>query len=448
MDRLRGPGPGPALLLLLLVLLARSCGSETRRVFLREQFTDGDGWKSRWVESKHSSDYGKFQLSAGSFYGDEEKDKGLQTTQDAKFYALSTRFQPFSNEGESLVVQFTVKHEQGIDCGGGYVKLFPAELDQRDMHSDSRYLIMFGPDICGTGNNYVHAILNYRGKYHANNKTIRCRINKLTHLYTLIIRPNSTYAVKIDNKLVESGSLEEDWDFLPPKRIKDPHARKPRKWDEREKIEDPNEKKPEDWEDFALIPDPEAKKPSDWDAEMDGKWEPPLIPNAKYKGEWKPQIIDNPNYKGEWVHPIIDNPKYKADAYIYRFHNISVLGLDLWQVKSGTIFDNFLLTNDEVFAEQFGNETWGETKEPEKQMKEKQDEEEKQRQQLEKDQKAKEEAEGAQEDEEEEEDEEGEWELVSEGNRGEATEPREGEEERGKQQEQGGEGPGEGKDEL
>ncbi|XP_028902659.1 calreticulin [Ornithorhynchus anatinus] len=446
MGRLRGTGPGLGLAL-ALALLAPSCGSEpTRRVFLREQFTDGDGWKSRWVQSKHSSDYGRFQLSAGSFYGDEEKDKGLQTTQDGKFYALSTRFQPFSNEGENLVVQFTVKHEQGIDCGGGYIKLFPAELDQGDMHSESRYLIMFGPDICGTGNNYVHAIINYKGNYHANNKTIRCRINKLTHLYTLIIRPNATYAVKIDNQLVTSGSLEEDWDFLPPKRIKDPHARKPRKWDEREKIEDPNEKKPEDWEDFALIPDPEAKKPSDWDAEMDGKWEPPLIPNAKYKGEWKAQIIDNPNYKGEWVHPIIDNPKYKADAFIYRFHNISVLGLDLWQVKSGTIFDNFLLTNDEVFAEQFGNETWGATKEPEKQMKEKQDEEEKQRQQLEKERKAKEEAEGAQEDEEEEEEEE-EWEVVSEGNWGEATELRE-EKEKGKQEEQGGEGPGEGKDEL
>ena len=53
----------------------------------------------------------------------------------------------------------------------------------------------------------------------------------------------------------------------------------------------------------------------------------------------------------------------------------SLLGLDLWQVKSGTIFDNFLITNDEAYAEEFGNETWGVTKAAEKQMKDKQDEE-------------------------------------------------------------------------
>ena len=69
---------------------------------------------------------------------------GLQTSKDAKFYALSTRFKPFSNENETLVVQFSVKHEQGIDCGGGCVKLFPDTLNQEDMHSESEYYIMFG----------------------------------------------------------------------------------------------------------------------------------------------------------------------------------------------------------------------------------------------------------------------------------------------------------------
>lgn len=31
-------------------------------------------------------------------------------------------------------------------------------------------------------------------------------------------------------------------------------------------------------------------------------------------------------------------------------------------MKSGTIFDNFLITDDEKFAEEFGNDTWGATK--------------------------------------------------------------------------------------
>lgn len=35
-----------------------------------------DSWRSRWVESNHKSDYGKFVLTAGKFYGDADKDKG------------------------------------------------------------------------------------------------------------------------------------------------------------------------------------------------------------------------------------------------------------------------------------------------------------------------------------------------------------------------------------
>lgn len=69
---------------------------------------------------------------------------GLQTSQDARFYASSARFESFSNEGKPLVIQFTVKHEQKIDCGGGYVKVFPADLDQADMHGESSYYLMFG----------------------------------------------------------------------------------------------------------------------------------------------------------------------------------------------------------------------------------------------------------------------------------------------------------------
>lgn len=48
----------------------------------------------------------------------------------------------------------------------------------------------------------------------------------------------------------------------------------------------------------------------------------------------------------------------------------------LLQVKSGTIFDNILVTDDEKHAEEVGKETWGATKDPEKKMKDEQDEEE------------------------------------------------------------------------
>lgn len=80
--------------------------------------------------------------------------------------------------------------------------------------------------------------------------------DEYTHLYTLVVNPDNTYEVKIDNKKVESGNLEDDWDFLPPKKIKDPEAKKPEDWDDREKIPDPDDKKPEvsvTWHSFRAL---------------------------------------------------------------------------------------------------------------------------------------------------------------------------------------------------
>ncbi|XP_003388074.1 PREDICTED: calreticulin-like [Amphimedon queenslandica] len=392
-------------LLLLTALLVTALAEP--QVYFKETFEDGASWSDRWVYSKHKSDYGKFELTAGKFYGDAEKDKGLQTSQDARFYAASSSFDKFSNADKTLVVQFTVKHEQKIDCGGGYVKIFPSTLDQADMHGDSNYNIMFGPDICGPGTKKVHVIFQYKGKNLLIKKEIRCKDDEFTHLYTLIVRPDNTYEVKIDNEKAQSGSLEEDWDFLPPKNIPDPEASKPSDWDDRAKIDDPDDKKPEDWDKPEHIADPEATKPDDWDDDTDGEWEPPMISNPEYKGEWKPKQIDNPAYKGEWVHPEVPNPEYEADSNLYKYEDFGVIGIDIWQVKSGTIFDNFLITDDEAYAETFGRETWGATKDPEKKMKDAQDEEERKKREAEEaERKAKEDAEAAEQEEAEDDDEE------------------------------------------
>lgn len=70
---------------------------------------------------------------------------GIQTSENAHFYAHSSRFsEPFNSEGKTLVVQFSVKHEQSMDCGGGYLKVFPSSLDQEQMEGESEYNIMFG----------------------------------------------------------------------------------------------------------------------------------------------------------------------------------------------------------------------------------------------------------------------------------------------------------------
>jgi len=360
------------ILLALAGLLALTFADPT--VYFKESFDSS--WEKRWVPSTHRSDQGKWKWSAGKFYGDAELDKGIQTSEDARFYGISAKFEnAFSNEGKTLVIQFTVKHEQNIDCGGGYAKVYPSDVNQKDLHGDSPYYIMFGPDICGPGTKKVHVIFNYKGKNLLTKKDIRCKDDEYTHLYTLIVRSDNTYEVKIDNAKAESGELEADWEFLPAKKIKDPNAKKPADWDDRETIPDPEDKKPDDWDKPEHIPDPDAKKPDDWDDEMDGEWEPPQIDNPEYKGEWKAKQIPNPDYKGKWVHPEIDNPEYSPDPNLYKYDNIGAIGFDLWQVKSGTIFDNILFTDDEKYAEEVGNDTWGKTKDAEKKMKEAQDEE-------------------------------------------------------------------------
>lgn len=66
----------------------------------------------------------------------------------------------------------------------------------------------------------MHVIFSYKGKNHLIKKDIRCKDDVYTHLYTLIVKPDNTYEVLIDNEKVESGNLEDDWDFLPDKKIK------------------------------------------------------------------------------------------------------------------------------------------------------------------------------------------------------------------------------------
>lgn len=130
------------------------------------------------------------------------------------------------------MLQFSVKHEQNIDCGGGYLKVFDCSVDQKNLHGETPYLMMFGPDICGPGTKRVHVIFNYKGENYLIEKEIRCKDDVFTHFYTLVVQPDNTYEVLIDGEKVESGNLEDDWKFLAPKKIKDPEAKKPEDWED------------------------------------------------------------------------------------------------------------------------------------------------------------------------------------------------------------------------
>jgi calreticulin len=399
--------------LIVLVALVAAVSATT---YFKETFDSS--YASRWVTSTwKASEAGKFGHTAGEFYGDAEADKGLSTTQDARFYAASAKFpKPFSNEGKDLVIQFSVKFPQTIDCGGGYVKVLASTVDQEKFGGDSPYNIMFGPDICGSSTKKVHVIFHYpkKGENLLIKKEIRAESDRLTHVYTLIVHSDNTYEVRVDGTKRESGSLDADWDFLPAKKIKDPSVSKPADWVDEAMIDDADDKKPAGWDDISrTIPDPEAEKPADWDEESDGEWEAPQIENPEYKGEWKAKRIANPAYKGQWVHPEIDNPEYQADPFLYRYTDFGGIGIDIWQVKSGTIFDNIIVTDSVSEAEAFLEETYGKNKEAEKTAlealeKKKRDEEEAERKRKEDERKAAEEASG---DEEEDDEEEGHDEL-------------------------------------
>ena len=58
--------------------------------------------------------------------------------------------------------------------------MFDCKLDQTDMHGDSPYNVMFGPDICGPGTKKVHVIFSHKGKNH---------LIKKVHMLTYIIYP-------------------------------------------------------------------------------------------------------------------------------------------------------------------------------------------------------------------------------------------------------------------
>jgi len=278
---------------------------------------------------------------------------GLQTSEDAKFYMAARNFEhDFDNTDQTLVIQFSVKHEQKIDCGGGYVKVYAPDTNLATLDGKSPYNIMFGPDICGSSKKMLHVILGKKGDNHLITKQINCETDVYTHAYTLILKPDNTYSVLIDNKQAQSGSLTDDWDILEPKLIKDPEQSKPEDWVDEALMDDPDHVKPDDWDNEPeFIEDPESQEPADWSEEDDGVFEPSTIRNPSYKGEWIRNQIENPDYAGHWEHPLIANPEHEDDPSLYQF-NSGAIGIDLWQVKSGTIFDDILVTDDVEYAEE------------------------------------------------------------------------------------------------
>ncbi|XP_060040723.1 calreticulin-3 isoform X2 [Erinaceus europaeus] len=207
-----------------------------------------------------------------------------------------------------------------------------------------------GPDICGFDLKKVHVILHFQNQYHHNKKPIRCKVDAFTHLYTLVLRPDLTYAVKIDGQVVEAGSVEYDWQLT--------SLRSARRAAARAREQAGAGHQAQDWEKQFL--DTSTSTAGEWSPGLDGA---ALLQKPPYQDGLRPEGISGDVWLQE-ERP----PSSWAEFDLTEFEDIGAIGLDLWQVRSGTIFDNFLITDDEDYAERFGRATWGETKGPEREM--------------------------------------------------------------------------------
>ena len=199
-------------------------------------------------------------------------DLGLALKTPAAHHAISAKFSaPLDNTDKTLVVQYDIKLQKGLECGGAYMKLltFDSEFEPSKFDDKTPYTIMFGPDRCG-GTNKVHFIFRHQnpitGKIEENHlkNAPQALIDSSTHLYTLIVRPDQTFEIKVDHTSVKTGSLLSDFDppVVPSKGFF--HFNFHVKFTLKIEISDPNDLKPVDWVDEEYISDPEAKKPEDW----------------------------------------------------------------------------------------------------------------------------------------------------------------------------------------
>ncbi|KAH9452283.1 hypothetical protein Pst134EB_016239 [Puccinia striiformis f. sp. tritici] len=382
-----------------------------------EQFTSD--WSTRWNPSEATkqtstggetfSYVGKWEVEEPTVLPGIEGDQGLVVKSPAAHHAISAPFsKTLDNKDKTLVVQYEVKLQNGLECGGAYLKLLkesPTGIQAQEFSDKTEYSIMFGPDRCGATNK-VHFIFRHKnpktGEYEEKhyNSPPAIKNVKTTSLYTLIVRPDQTFEIRIDDEEAGKGSLLEDFEpsVNPSKEIDDPEDKKPEDWVEDSKIVDPEAKKPEDWDEDApreildeeavkpagwlddeplTIPDPDAEKPEEWDDEEDGDWVPPSVPNSKcedapgcgawvrpmksnpaYKGKWTPSMIDNPAYKGVWAPKKIPNPNYFEDKVPSNFEPMAGIGFELWTMQENILFDNIYIGHSEKDAATFAKETF------------------------------------------------------------------------------------------
>uniref|UniRef100_A0A2P2M1E1 Calnexin homolog n=1 Tax=Rhizophora mucronata TaxID=61149 RepID=A0A2P2M1E1_RHIMU len=391
------------LFLISFVFFHKLSASEDDTIFY-ESFDES--FEGRWVVSE-KEDYKGLWKHAKS---EGHEDYGLLVSEQARKYAIVKELdEPAGLKDETIVLQFEARLQNGLECGGAYLKyLRPQDAGwiPKEFDNESPYSIMFGPDKCGATNK-VHFILRHKnpksGEYVEHHLKFPPSVpsDKLSHVYTAILKPDNEIRILVDGEEKKKANFLSSEDFEPPlipkKTIPDPDDKKPEDWDERAQIPDPDAKKPDDWDEDAPmeiedeeaekpdgwlddepeeIDDPEASKPEDWVDEEDGEWEAPKVSNPKCEtapgcGEWKRPTKRNPAYKGKWHAPLIDNPNYKGiwkpqeipnpnyfELHRPDFEPIAAVGIEIWTMQDGIVFDNILIAKNEKLAGSIRDAKW------------------------------------------------------------------------------------------
>jgi len=103
-------------------------------------------------EDKQGSKYEgvwEFQLPQRVIFAN---DRALILKSKAKHAAISAKLdRPFEFNTKPLLIQYEVNFQNGVDCGGAYIKLLSQSkgLDLAKFTDKTPYTIMFGPDKCG-----------------------------------------------------------------------------------------------------------------------------------------------------------------------------------------------------------------------------------------------------------------------------------------------------------
>ncbi|QHS71385.1 calnexin [Saccharomyces paradoxus] len=391
-----------------------------------QAYSDTKHLNQEWTTSKATNEEGtkiygaQWRLSQGRLQGSAwDKAVAVRTSNAAAMIGHLLKTPINVSETDTLVVQYEIKLDNSLTCGGAFIKLVSGFMNVGALENyvpDGKGVeLVFGPDYCAPETNSVQFAIN---KVHKITHKPKLRylqetpLSKLTdtsqsHLYTLIIDESTqSFQILIDGKTVMAREHIEDKKnvsfeppITPPLMIPDVSVAKPHDWDDRIRIADPEVVKPSDWdeEEPLMIPDPKDTEPLEWDSSISeyildpdaekpswwqepehgewiplmiknplctakhgcGQWIPRLIKNPKYKGSWEPTEVINPNYMGEWHSPETENPLYYEERQPLRIENeISGVILEFWSGSPNMLISNIYVGKNVTEAQIIGNKTW------------------------------------------------------------------------------------------